>query len=187
MGLSLKSCSVFYLSLYHLLSNQVAFTSSRLADRRSPGRALLDPWTANGRQTSADGLISAILAPQGKYCGPSVTLGLNSCLLCLAAILCQHVKSCNLEIKTEFLTCPFKNIICCYRKRGLFNLNEKSVRPQGKNTLCTVCTESLSTWILSVKLILIDDDSLPISPTTIQIQHSAMGCKTAVTLTWPSP
>lgn len=36
----------FYLSLNHLLSNQVAFTSSRLA--------LLQPWTANGRRVQMD-------------------------------------------------------------------------------------------------------------------------------------
>lgn len=55
-GCSLKSCSVFYLSINHLLyllSNQMAFTSSCLTDRTSLP-ALLDLYTANGRVVQMD-------------------------------------------------------------------------------------------------------------------------------------
>lgn len=40
---------------------------------------------------------------------------------------------------------------------------------------------------ISVKLILIDDDSLPVLPITAHIQHTVMSIEPAFTLTWPSP
>lgn len=93
--------------------------------------------------------------------------------------------------KLQFVdTDGFSNLSFQEKKltEDVFNFNEKSLGPRGKNARC-LCTESLFTWIflMSLKLILIDDDSLPILPTTAWIQHTAMGSEPAVTVTWPSP
>lgn len=186
MGRSLKSCSVFYLPLYHLLSNQVAFTSNRLADRLSPGRpALLEPWTANGRLVQMDWSRLFWLLEEStevhQWCSDYTAVPSAwqpSCVNTHEAAICRY--------RWNFLLVLSRILSAVVRREGVFNLNDKTSKPQGKNVR-RLWSESLWTRVLSVKLILMDDDSLPILPTTTQIQHSAMGSKRAVTLTWPSP
>lgn len=119
--------------------------------------------------------MSAVLAPRGKHWGPSVKLGLNSCLLCLAAILCLRIQNGNLQIQIEFITGPSNNIICCYKKKGCLILMKK---------VWGLKVTMHSSYILnhSVKLILIDDDILPILPKTIQIHHNAKGSESSISL-----